>query len=330
MPPSQLKRLKSSLREQGIPVLKNPRSRKRPAKEPKAPAIESSEIVALQHIRDSFNPFELKAPSRPAKFQHANSHTNGVAKTGSYKDVLHRPGVSKSAGEEMRKRMLLPELQRRNKVGGLVDKRIGEGDPGMTAEERAVQRYAQEKQRKKGASLFDLEDSDDEARLGLTHGGRKLDELAADDFGDEESTRSESEDGELMRPKRRRSDIEVDEEQDEDSGALEGQPEHKKTKKEVMEEVIAKSKLHKYERQKAKEDDDDLREELDNGMDDVLALLQGHKRLPKVRRAKARGCWSSDKPRSTTVTGWRGSGSGRSGVRRSIEEVGSRCQSTAI
>lgn len=176
--------------------------------------------------------------------------------------------------------MLLPEMQRRNKVGGLVDRRIGEGDPGMTAEERAVQRFAQEKTRKKGASLFDLEASDDdETRAGLTHGGRSLDDLPADDFGDSASVGESEDDGELMHKKRRRSDAsdegEIDGEQ-EDEG-----PERKKSKKEVMEEVIAKSKFHKYERQKAKEDDEDLREELDNGMQDVLALLQGHKVLPK-------------------------------------------------
>lgn len=50
-------------------------------------------------------------------------------------------------------------------------------------------------------------------------------------------------------------------------------PERKKSKTEVMKEVIAKSKLHKYERQKAKEDDDEEREKLDAQMNDIWALL---------------------------------------------------------
>ena len=287
MPPSQLKRLKSSLREQGITGPQKSKKQKKASKGAKGTSDRIQRNAALQQIRDSFNPFELKAPSRPAKFQHANSNANGVAKSRSYKDVLHRPGVSKSAGEEMRKRMLLPEMQRRNKAGGLVDRRIGEGDPEMTAEERAVQRFAQEKQRRKGASLFNLEDSDDdEPKMGLTHGGRNLDELAADDFGDEESMRSESEDGELIRRKRRRSDMEVENQNDDDEASGD-EPERKRTRKEIMEEVIAKSKLHKYERQKAKEDDDDLREELDSGFNDMLALLKGHKRPPKVVESKS-------------------------------------------
>ena len=37
-----------------------------------------------------------------------------------------------------------------------------------------------------------------------------------------------------------------------------------------MKEVMAKSKLYKYERQKAKEDDDELREELDKDLPNIL------------------------------------------------------------
>ena len=278
MPPSQLKRLKSSLREQGITGPQKSKKQKKEAKGATGTNDRVQRNIALQQIRDSFNPFELKAPSRPPKFQHANSNTNGAAKNGRYRDVLHRPGVSKGAGEEMRKKMLLPEMQRRNKVGGLVDRRIGENDADMTAEQRGFQRFAQEKQRKKGASIFDLENSGNDEEL--THGGRRLDSLAADDFGEDDSIRSESDDEDLMHRKRRRSDLDEDKEQDVHDQSPNEQPDRKKTKKEVMEEVIAKSKLHKYERQKAKEDDDDLRDELDQDMNDILSLLKGHKPRP--------------------------------------------------
>lgn len=298
MPPSQLKRLKSSLREQGITGPQKSKKQKKAAKGSKPASDRIQRNVALQQIRDSFNPFELKAPSRPAKFQHANDRVATNGSGGRCKDVLHRPGVSKSAGEEMRRATLLPEMQRRHKVGGLVDRRIGEGDPGMTAEERAVQRYAQEKQRKKGASLFDLEASDDdEPKIGLTHGGKNIGELGADDFGEQLSGAEESEDdGELIRKKRRRSD-----EEEEENGVagdeVDEQPQRKKTKKEVMEEVIAKSKLHKYERQQAKEDDDDLREELDSGTSDLLALIRGHKPPPPPPKVPEAGvAANSDEP----------------------------------
>nr|POE49583.1 putative nucleolar complex protein 14 [Quercus suber]POF20069.1 putative nucleolar complex protein 14 [Quercus suber] len=273
MPPSQLKRLKASLREQGITGPQKSKKQKQQASKNGQQHIQRS--AALQQIRDSFNPFELKAPARPEKFESV-SHTSANATGKKYKDVLHRPGVVKSAGEEMRRRNLLPEMQRRNKVGGLIDRRIGENDPDMTAEERAVQRFAQEK-KARGTSLFDLEGSDNEPNNGLTHLGKSLDDFDAGDPVNGMS--SESEDDGFLLKKRRRSDedgpTEIRDEPQEE-------PERKKTKKEVMEEVIAKSKMHKYERQKAKEDDDDIREDLDKGLTEVLALLQGHKPQPSL------------------------------------------------
>ena len=287
MPPSQLKRLKSSLRDQGITGQQKSRKQKKAAQGGKEDFDRTQRHAALQQIRESFNPFEVKAPSRPAKFQHANSSTNGVSKSGRYKDVLHRPGVTKSAGEEMRRAKLLPEMQRRSKVGGLVDRRIGEGDPGMTAEERAVQRFAQQKQREKGASLFDLEASDDdEPKMRLTHGGRRLDELPVDDLDEVTPDDHGSEaDVDLMRKRRRLSDSPEEEIHGVNEAGAEEQPDRKRSKKEVMQEVIAKSKMYKYDRQKAKEDDEDLREKLDKGIEDVMALLKGHKRLPAPPKA---------------------------------------------
>ncbi|TKA83743.1 hypothetical protein B0A55_00082 [Friedmanniomyces simplex] len=276
MPPSQLKALKTRLREKGItaPTKSTPQR-----KSGGSHANPKDRHTALQQIRDDFNPFELRHTSaRPAKFPSTSIHNS--AGSGKYAKVLHRPGVSKSAGEEMRRRQLLPEMRRRNKTGGLVDRRIGEGDEGMTAEERAVARFAREKEGKKGG-VFDLEGSDDEGGgglMGLTHGGRVIDELEDDDMGGAgEGSGSEDEDedvGFLVR-KRRRED-----EDDEVEEANIGQPDVKKTKKEVMQEVIAKSKLHKYERQKVKEDDEDLIDELDAGMADLLPLLRSQPAPP--------------------------------------------------
>ncbi|KAF7192546.1 putative nucleolar complex protein 14 [Pseudocercospora fuligena] len=296
MPASQLKRLKQSLRDQGITGPHKSKKQKKQLSQQKDKR--NDRAAALQNIRDSFNPFELKATNaRPEKFQSATQ--NGAK--GAYKAALYRPGVTKSAGEEMRRSTLLPEMRRRNKVGGLVDRRIGEGDADMTPEEKAVQRFAREKERAaKGRSLFDLEGSDDEAGAGggfkLTHGGKGLDGLEGDDFGESVSGGSddESDDG-FMRKKRRRSDVEEDGAEEAEDGAEE-QPERKKTKKEVMEEIIAKSKMHKYERQKAKENDDDLREELDKGWGDIEALLQGVKRPPPPPKQSEPAATSSNGP----------------------------------
>ena len=98
MPPSQLKRLKTSLREQGIvgPQL----SKKQKKQNSKNGATKDKRVqrnAALQGIREQFNPFEVKAPARGNKFDVTNSKTIGGRVT---KGVKGRPGVTKGLGEE--------------------------------------------------------------------------------------------------------------------------------------------------------------------------------------------------------------------------------------
>ncbi|KAK5677758.1 nucleolar complex protein 14 [Elasticomyces elasticus] len=253
MPPSQLKALKTQLREKGIVAPSKSRKDKKNGRTTSG----KDRATALAKIRTEMNPYEYRhISSRPAKFP-------STSVKGSYKDVLlRRPGVSVSKGEEVRRKQLLPEMRGRLKSGGLVDRRIGEGDGGMDEEGRAVARFAREKSR----NVFDLEGSEDEGGAGLlTHGGRAIADLEEDDMklsGDEGGS---EDDGFLVRKRQR---------EDEEDEVVDEQPDVKKSKKEVMTELIAKSKLHKYERQKTKEDDDDLRDKLDAGMADLLPLLR--------------------------------------------------------
>lgn len=182
-----------------------------------------------------------------------------------------------SLGEEQRRSTLLRELQSRHKVGGIIDRRIGENDPTMAPEDRALQRYV--KQRGKRGATFNLEDDDGaENAVMLTHGGRAIDGLVAedikDDFDEVNGMDEEEEDELFTRPvKKRRLSEEIAELEAKEAAG--GEPDRKKSKKEVMEEVIAKSKLYKYERQQAKDEDEAIREELDRGMPDLMALLRG-------------------------------------------------------
>jgi len=187
----------------------------------------------------------------------------------------------KSIGEEQRKATLLKELQSRHKVGGIIDRRIGENDPSMAPEDRMLQRYA--RQRSKRDTMFNLEDaeggSEDEEAL-LTHGGRAISGLAADDMRDDfdadgEGLQDDDEDDLFTRPAKKRRLSEEIAEIEARNAAAEDEPDRRKSKKEVMEEVIAKSKLYKYERQAAKEDDEAIRATLDKGMPDLMALLRG-------------------------------------------------------
>ena len=172
-------------------------------------------------------------------------------------------------------------MNTRNKVGGLVDRRFGENDPTMTPEERAAERFARESQKKmRKESMFNLEDEEDEFQL--THMGQSLDfdGNMRDDF-DMGNMSDEADDDETSRKRKRFADNEEEGEGDDEDFIHnpdgEDLHERKKSKAEVMKEVIAKSKFHKAERQKAKEDDDDLRDELDQELPDLFEALRGMK-----------------------------------------------------
>ena len=95
MPPSQLKRLKTSLRDQGVVGSQTSKKQKRQAG--KTGALKDKRIrrdAALQGIREQSNPFEVKVASRRSKFEFANG--------GKYNSsgVVGRPGVTKGLGEE--------------------------------------------------------------------------------------------------------------------------------------------------------------------------------------------------------------------------------------
>ena len=171
------------------------------------------------------------------------------------------------------------EMRRRNKAGGIMDRRFGENDPKMAPEERSLQRFIKEKERAdKRGTVFDLEE-EEEDQGELTHLGKSLSfklEPRGDDF-DKASLSSSDVDleGERRGRKRQRISRSANSPEGRSDSEDSRQFEKPKTKKEVMEEIITKSKLHKYERQKAKDDDDDLRAELDQDVTGILALIKG-------------------------------------------------------
>ncbi|CAI7571239.1 unnamed protein product [Penicillium discolor] len=287
MPPSQLKQLKASLRENGVlGPQKSKKEKRQNAKTGVGAKNRNQREVALQAIRDRFNPFEIKTINKSSKFDVTTRDGNTTAGGGA------RPGVTKSLGEERRRATLLKEMNSRNKIGGLIDRRFGENDPTMTPEERAAERFARESQRKmRKESMFNLEDDDDE--MQLTHMGQSLsfdgpnqDDFEAGDLDDAES------DEEASRKRKRFPDGDEAQDQDQDQEDFidygdEEQPGRKKTKAEVMKEVIAKSKFYKAERQQAKDDDEDLREALDKELPDLFEALRGIKPAAKAAKPEA-------------------------------------------
>ncbi|CAG8476649.1 6796_t:CDS:10 [Acaulospora morrowiae] len=235
---SALKRLKTTLKEAGIigPNSRSGISKKQKRKgEPKE--IGKNNIKSkIGHINGKVNPFELKV---------TRTKHNVLGKK--VKGVQGRPGLKRQIGVEKRKKTLLVEMESKNKVGGVVDRRFGENNPDMPPEEKMLERFTREKQRQSKSSLFNLEDEED-----LTHYGQSLSLI--DDFDEPNLAPSDEE---------------------EDKGMIDQdiESERKKSKAEVMKEVIAKSKMYKYERQFEKDEDNRVRNELDNELNEIRDLL---------------------------------------------------------
>ncbi|KAK4226132.1 putative nucleolar complex protein 14 [Podospora fimiseda] len=274
---SQLKRLKASLKEQGIiGPQKSKKQKRQNAQDAKASTDKRVQRhEALASIREQFNPFQFKTSARGPKFEVT---TNKPVTAKEAMGINGRPGITKAMGEERRRETLLVEMQQRNKVGGLIDRRFGENNPNMSLEDKMIERYTREQQRAhKKNSMFDLED-DDESKGGLTHMGRSLfddddnDVPMKDDFEGEELP-SDEDDEDVRATQRALKRQRLEEVLDAAEELDEEQPQRKKTKKEIYEEIIAKSKLHKLERQEAKDEDTELRQELDKQLPELQRLL---------------------------------------------------------
>ena len=98
MAPSQLKRLKASLRESGVfGPQKSKKQKKQAVKNGAARDGRVQRNVALQGVREQFKPFDIKAPARPTKFEVTDNRAAGRRVT---KNVIGRPGITKGLGEE--------------------------------------------------------------------------------------------------------------------------------------------------------------------------------------------------------------------------------------
>lgn len=116
--------------------------------------------------------------------------------------------------------------------------------------------------------------------MGLTHYGQSLAEM--DDFDDTGLRLSDDEEsGQLSKDlvsQMHFGGFDQDKQVDDD-----GKP---KSRAEIMKEIIAKSKYHKYERQMEKRADEDMREDLDEELKDIRDLLDTKpKRKPLVSQS---------------------------------------------
>uniref|UniRef100_H2YBE2 Nucleolar protein 14 n=1 Tax=Ciona savignyi TaxID=51511 RepID=H2YBE2_CIOSA len=205
------------------------------------------------------NPFEIKINKQ--------KHTILGRKT---KNDRGLPGVSRSKANKKRKETLLTEYSHRNKTNQFRDARIGVNDEQMSVEEKMLHRFSLERKKKhEKMAQFNLNDDEE-----LTHLGRSLSTMNKfDDFEE-----SDNEDGpggtisEYVENAHFGGGIFTKKTSETNNDEM------NKTRKEVIEDIIAKSKLAKYEKKAAKEKSDELRDKLDDAWGDFQKLIK-----PSVR-----------------------------------------------
>lgn len=175
---SQLKNLKATLKAHGLTgqtnVKKNKKNTKRQPKE--YDREEKAQVIAK--IREQFNPFDVK--------------TNRNKREPAVKDAkvaVGKPGISKQVGEEQRKQIYEAKKSSKNRLGGVLDRRFGERNKDLSAEEKMLERFTRERQNQSSSkkSLFNLDEDDDDIYGDkLTHYGKSLaleDDFDAGDLG---------------------------------------------------------------------------------------------------------------------------------------------------
>ncbi|KAJ2638203.1 nucleolar complex protein 14 [Coemansia sp. RSA 1286] len=251
---SALKRLRSALSSAGLTGPKSQvtkKDKKRGVR--KATSLKTAERrQKLRDIQNALNPFEMKINRKKLDVL-------GLRR----KDEQVNVSVARQKALERRKTTIGEERRNRSRVGGIVDRRIGENDPSMDPEEKMLMRFTAERQKRaRSSGMFNLEEEDVEGDIvSLTHFGKSIDEMDDVDFnGAEDDDEAEG-------------NIEGSQVAAGHFGGFTETTSGPKTKAEIMQEVIAKSKKHKYERQLAKEQDDELRKELDDEFSSIKALL---------------------------------------------------------
>ncbi|KAF1510373.1 Nucleolar protein 14, partial [Eudyptula minor novaehollandiae] len=214
------------------------------------------------------NPFEVKVNRQ--KFNILGRKT---------KNDVGLPGVSRSKAIKKRTQTLLKEYKEREKTNVFKDKRFGEYNTKISPEEKMIRRFTLERQQNYGKkNIYNLNEDEE-----LTHYGQslaeieKLNDIIDSDSDTEERGTLSAEltaahfggGGGLLRKKA-------------SSGQQDEEEEKPKSRKELIEEMIAKSKQEKQERQTRRESALELTEKLDNDWKEIQTLIA--RKTPKSER----------------------------------------------
>ncbi|XP_054015738.1 nucleolar protein 14 homolog [Hylaeus anthracinus] len=218
---------------------------------------EFSQRKRSQQSKERINPFEV----------HINRDKQNVLGKRSKADK-GLPGVSRAKAINKRKGTLLQEYKVKNKDNIFLDKRIGEKSFTMSEEDKALARFAAERMKAhKKKNIYSLNDEE-----LLTHRGQTLEEI--EKFDDPKSDDESSDDGNRTGK--------LDDKFVGDAhfgGGVLSKSESGKSRKDLINELIAESKKRKAEKQKIREQTVDLTEKLDSEWRDLLPIMTAANKL---------------------------------------------------
>ncbi|XP_053985547.1 nucleolar protein 14 homolog [Hylaeus volcanicus] len=218
---------------------------------------EFSQRKRSQQSKERINPFEV----------HINRDKQNVLGKRSKADK-GLPGVSRAKAINKRKGTLLQEYKVKNKDNIFLDKRIGERSFTMSEEDKALARFAAERMKAhKKKNIYSLNDEE-----LLTHRGQTLEEI--EKFDDPKSDDESSDDGNRTGK--------LDDKFVGDAhfgGGVLSKSESGKSRKDLINELIAESKKRKAEKQKIREQTVDLTEKLDSEWRDLLPIMTAANKL---------------------------------------------------
>ncbi|KAK6205361.1 putative nucleolar complex protein 14 [Scheffersomyces amazonensis] len=260
---SQLKQLKEALRAKGLVGQTNVKKKSKTSKRTPSETRRNDKEQVINEIRSQFNQFDqrLNRTKRDVSVIQGGKFVKAGSKQ--HNDATR----SKSNVQKNMKMQYDLEKRSHGKNSAIVDRRFGESNKHLSAEEKMLERFTREKQsqsKKRGLYSIESEDEyDEDEGLTLTHGGKVLSLEDEDDaIGDGSATRF------------------VDEDQLEDEA---DQPQRKKSKKEVMKEIIAKSKFYKHQRQVEFQKTQDNIEDLDEEFGDIMQEIANIKNPAKPK-----------------------------------------------
>ncbi|KAK1360924.1 Nucleolar protein 14 [Heracleum sosnowskyi] len=182
-----------------------------------------------------------------------------------------RLGLARSLAIQKRTKTLLKDYEQSGKSSVFVDRRIGEQTEGLPEFDKAIMRSQRERQLKLGKkskyNLSDGEDEDEFEESGLGSFQEK------DDFEDDVPF-EDDEDKELGESEKRSAILKHlsghGGRGSSETGLAEVEENRRKTKKEVMDELISKSKYFKAQKAKDKEENVEFLEQLDNNFTSMV------------------------------------------------------------